>query len=479
MEPIGLGTSYVESLTSYILRLAEYHNLKVTKLVSKTFIPYVQINHLKKSFMDGSLGPRIKYVNGNSPVSLDYVLALEQLTTRNDLIYLTMNIWSGLFSDNIVGGTRKWCPKCLEEMKMKGEGVYEPLIWYIRGIQNCDIHKVKLENSCPKCGKKLQFMHKNLIIGHCQYCFAWLGDATKFDSINLSTFESFLIDSFKEMISNSQKLDVFPTNQKIGSVLKKIMDDNNFSSIRQFSDFLGVNRAVVPEWINNKRKPTTESMFKICTKLNLSIYEMFCTDIPLVDVNLQRLEEGKDRVSIKEIEAVLKNAIENNSYISLHKLSEENGFDSRTAKKNYPALCEQIISANLKHKIDMENQKKMDIKHKLETALKKDIPISLKQFSLEFGVSINEVKKYYPDLSRELINRRKNYKLEMQKQRAENIISEITKVVRYLHNSGVYPGIKTVRKIVSNPNCFIKPEYREVWRKELELLGYKNNNWPK
>jgi hypothetical protein len=223
LEPIGLGTPYVESLTSYISRLAEFHSLNVTTLVCKTFIPFVKLYHLQQSFKGRSLGALVNFINGISPVSLNYVSALEELTKRNDLIYLTMNLWAGLFpTTRVIGDYRKWCPICLEEYKRNGTDIYEPLIWYIKDIEVCDKHHVSLENKCPSCGEKLQFLHTNLIVGHCQYCFKWLGNSDE-TSINPSKYQIFLLESFKSLIANTTKHQSFPTNIKIGQALKKVM----------------------------------------------------------------------------------------------------------------------------------------------------------------------------------------------------------------------------------------------------------------
>ncbi|MGJ9386081.1 TniQ family protein, partial [Salipaludibacillus sp. CF4.18] len=457
LVPIGLGTPYVESLSSYISRLADSHSLNVTKLVCNTFIPFVKKYHLKQSFKKNSLGRLMKPINGNSSISLDYVSALEELTTRKELLYLTMNSWSGLFSDNVIGDYRKWCPVCLEEWKDKGKEIYEPLIWYIKGIEVCDKHYIRLEDRCTNCEKQLSFLHNNFIVGHCQYCFTWLGNCNK-GSINPSEFQLFLLDSFKALIANNQKLDYFPTNIKIGKVLKKIIDENNFSSITQFAKYINVHRAAVPYWIKSERKPTLESMFKICKKLNLTIYDLFCTN-SLINVNVNIQTNKRTKLNLNELELVLKNAVESNRNMSLYQLSLEKDFDINTTKRYFPDLCRDITNSNLKHKRDCQNKKKKEVEQKLKIALEKERPMSLKQFSLTFGISIYDVKKYCPDLSKKLINRLSSYKRRRNKLRSEKIKNEMREVVWELHKNGIYPSDKAIRKKLSNPNFLVVPEY--------------------
>ncbi|MEO2077830.1 MAG: helix-turn-helix domain-containing protein [Bacillus sp. (in: firmicutes)] len=473
LEPIGLGTPYSESLTSYISRLAECHNLNITTLVSETFIPLVKSYHLQKCFMDRSLGAQVKYINGNSPISFDYVAALEELTTRKDLIYLTMILWSGLFSTTkVIGDHRKWCPICLEEFKNKGTNVYEPLLWCIKDIEICDIHHVKLEDKCKNCGKRLQFLHTNFIVGHCQYCLKWLGTDNQEESIsNPSKYQQFLLESFKSLIANTSKLESFPTSIKIGLVLKRIMKENNISSVPQLAKILGLNKSTLQGWVSNERSPSIESMYKICSKMNLSIYELFCVDT-IVSLNFTDTKKKRTKLTLNELEDKLKVAIKNNYNMGLFKLSQDEGFDARTAKKYFPGLSDGINAEYLKLKEEIEIEKKQRIKQCLVAALELEPPISFTKFSEDFSILMNDAKKHFPELSAKLVIRYLSYRNEMTRNRIENTKDEIKTVVLELHENGIYPGDKNIRKKLTNPNCVMRPELREIWKNMIESLGY-------
>lgn len=53
IEPLGLETGMVESLSSYIIRLAYKHNLNVGDLVNKLIIPELNKDYLIKSAIYG------------------------------------------------------------------------------------------------------------------------------------------------------------------------------------------------------------------------------------------------------------------------------------------------------------------------------------------------------------------------------------------------------------------------------------------
>lgn len=67
--------------------------------------------------------------------------------------------------------TRRYCPLCLGENKM-----YK-LIWQIKGINFCSLHKTALVSICPKCNTKIHLLARNGDIGFCPSCEAELSSA--------------------------------------------------------------------------------------------------------------------------------------------------------------------------------------------------------------------------------------------------------------------------------------------------------------
>lgn len=81
LEPIGLGTHYVESLTSYVVRLAETHCITTSKLVENEIIPILRLgdtSHKKNSYNFSSIGGYKSRgaLNGTGVMSSNLVQAL-------------------------------------------------------------------------------------------------------------------------------------------------------------------------------------------------------------------------------------------------------------------------------------------------------------------------------------------------------------------------------------------------------------------
>jgi DNA-binding phage protein len=179
LEPVGMGTAWVESLTSYIGRLADVHGVYVKTLIVREILP-----QFKRQYLLG--GPKVAgtfwrksvALNGTGNWARDCVSALETLTGRDDLCYLTMLTWSEVLSHRgLLRRTRAWCPFCLHDWRSTGEVVYEPLLWTLEVITACPKHNYPLCSVCPysDCTKCILPLAPRTRLGYCSACARWLG----------------------------------------------------------------------------------------------------------------------------------------------------------------------------------------------------------------------------------------------------------------------------------------------------------------
>lgn len=146
IEPIGVGTPYVESLTSYISRMAEAHCVSESVLIHRLLIPSSRVQHRNRNTINGL------YILANKLVQV-----LQEKTLRNDLNVLTLlHLSSVLPQRNLNKPEKAWCPLCYRHWKQEKLPIYDPLIWYITGIESCPIHKIRLVNQCPHCGRQIE-----------------------------------------------------------------------------------------------------------------------------------------------------------------------------------------------------------------------------------------------------------------------------------------------------------------------------------
>ncbi len=88
LEPIGLGTSHAESLTSYIARLAEAHCLTPRLLLERE----INSSNIQSSKQNNLFGIK-KYsgeINGRGETATKLVQLLEKATLKENLRLLTL-----------------------------------------------------------------------------------------------------------------------------------------------------------------------------------------------------------------------------------------------------------------------------------------------------------------------------------------------------------------------------------------------------
>jgi hypothetical protein len=181
LEPIGIGTPYVESLTSYVARLAGKHHVSPKILVMKEIYPALneevttpqQYSRLDDFWM-GSHS-----INGNNLVAKQWVEVLQTLTSCNGLKFLTMLILGETIAPNKLFRSKKaWCCWCYDEQQRQSQAVYEPLLWGLDGIGICPRHQQPLVDRCPHCQAMTPFLTHSSRPGYCSHCARWLGNGS-------------------------------------------------------------------------------------------------------------------------------------------------------------------------------------------------------------------------------------------------------------------------------------------------------------
>lgn len=180
LAPLGLNSSFVESLTSYLCRLAYEHHVEVGTLVQHSVAPMLGKRYIADIHGRGvSSFPRYAGpINGNGLMASDWVEALEALTLRADLEQLTLLVGTDALSQrDLLQPVRQWCPRCYDAWRRQGTVIYEPLLWSINGIAVCPEHSQHLERCCPHCSASLPWLTWHSRPGYCSSCGNWLGKA--------------------------------------------------------------------------------------------------------------------------------------------------------------------------------------------------------------------------------------------------------------------------------------------------------------
>ena len=134
LEPIGLGTPYVESLTSYVTRLAAFHRLQVSVLMHPQLVGYViPASSQKLNGMEGHAESALRIIEG--------------MTGRPDLAGLTcLPMKDEVSPQRLLADMQRWCPQCYQLQQDSQKPIYDPLMWSLQVATTCLDHGIPVRS---------------------------------------------------------------------------------------------------------------------------------------------------------------------------------------------------------------------------------------------------------------------------------------------------------------------------------------------
>lgn len=181
LKPCGVGTANVESLTSYVARLAATHRVPTGILLGQEVSPLVSHpfsldgRNLSQLFFSTFFADTGAW-NGTGNMASTPIKALSTLTRRHDLKFLTLLTWSSVLpARGLLRCIKAWCPVCYWEWEQLGIEIYEPLLWSLKIVTTCPRHQLLLSCQCPHCGQVLYLLEWQSRPGYCSKCQQWLG----------------------------------------------------------------------------------------------------------------------------------------------------------------------------------------------------------------------------------------------------------------------------------------------------------------
>lgn len=153
VPPEGTNTSDIEALDSYLDRLAAAHGIVLSSFCRLLDDWWER----EKPVGEPSLGHYVAHIPkcGFGRDVEQLVKVLEAGTGFRGLASMTLLAFrevSGRHVGEIIRHVHHWCPACMNEWDRDGSAAYEKLLWRLKPISRCPIHKIRLENRCPHCG---------------------------------------------------------------------------------------------------------------------------------------------------------------------------------------------------------------------------------------------------------------------------------------------------------------------------------------
>jgi hypothetical protein len=438
LEPVGIGSSLVESLTSYITRLANAHSVQPHALVRDEIIPLLNRSYLYRDGrpVHGNLSAFWKQsavLNGITTLTSNWVEVLEWLTMRTDLRFLTMLFWNDVLPPRgLVRRVRAWCPVCYEEWRGAAQVVYEPLLWSLEVVGICPRHGQLLEQCCPNpaCAR-IQFpLPSQCQPGYCAWCHRWLGNLPLHNGHNSVTptskeleWQRWVVNAVGELLAAAPSLPVKPGREAIATTIVAyvdgVMGGNELALARQ----LQRSYYTVREWQQGQQIPQLGNLVQICSHFGIS---------PLC------LLTGK----AGEVAMIQKTARGGNPI-------------SDRPKRRFRAFPIESL------------------RHALEEVLRNaEIPPPpMREVAERLEYDPSHLSKHFPELCRAISKRYLDYQAEKREERLQRICDEVRQAVLTLHAQGHYPSMKQVQKLLSQPAVLMEYKVRAAWHDALRELG--------
>ncbi len=436
-SPINVGMPFVESLTSYIIRLAERHSLSVRDLVVEVFFPLFGRSYLldqKGGNNTTTFWKDAPALNGVNISTVDWVRVTEELTLYSDLHILTMLSWSNVLSPKaLLRRSHAWCPFCYEEWRANKQIIYDPLLWSLEVVTICPHHNTSLLLQCPyaDCKRSVQVLAPRARSGYCSHCSRWLGmqDVTRIDSQISSPgyeklrWQQWVIVEMGKLLTAAPRLAIQPQKEcfaeAVETYLYEVADGNVSAVARKFQ----VAGKTVREWKKGLQLPQLSSLLKFCYLCGLSPLNLFT-------------EGFKIKGALHEFNRAV--------------------FESKPTKyyrEFNPGEIRQALEAEL---------------HSNEYP---PPPMSKVAKRLRYDPSF--LYKYFPELCRNISAKFEKYRSDQCEERKRQIVDEVRQATLKVHFQDIYPSQVRVRNLLTKPGSIRIPEALATWHTTLKELGWE------
>jgi hypothetical protein len=435
LAPIGVGTAAVESLTGYLLRLAEAHCVPPGALVRDELLPVLRPEGLGDLSPASWLGRRGGQLNGTGELARDTVAALARLTGRQDLLALTLAPWSAVLGSHGLQRRRAWCAACFAEAVEQGTVLYEPLLWAIRPVAVCARHGIRLSDRCPHpdCGRRLPLLAAHARPGHCSWCRRTLvppdcrptGPVPGGEELDPGCWVADQVGallaagpSFAEMAS---PLDIGAAIEAFTVALGKRLP----GTYSAFARTVRIHANLVRQWRTAEVLPTLPMLLRMSRALGVSLVQVVTGDIDAVI----RAEPKRSRA----VRA------------------------SNRRPPDRPVVPETTEILQRLEALDLANQWP---------------PLSGSALARRLGCSAAVLCRLVPDEWRRAVARYRAYRTAQKELRARELARDVRRVMLQLDAQGLYPSVKRIRPLLHRPIHPHNTDFYVIRHQLLQELGW-------
>jgi transcriptional regulator with XRE-family HTH domain len=427
LVPEGIETPLIESLTSYINRLAWSYRVAPRILVAQEIIPQLDRSYhfqSSPSLLGAYCRSEAMSINGLGETALDWSSTLIQLTMRENLQELILSSWTtNTPFRGLLRPTPAWCPVCYHEWREKGLPIYQPLLWMLQIVTVCLRHRRKLEERCLHCQRKQSVIPARIQPGCCTQCLTWLGISSSPEIENevyeeTLDWQQWVLNTIGELRQASATSGILAWEQLANGLA---LCSEIVGSSKQLASLVGISKQLLSSWQNRKQTPSFGRMLELCYVLDIS-------PLLLMTNNLEALKEA---LHAREI-----HRHPQPRHLSLHSVNREQAL----------ALIQAVLDG-------------------------REAPMGVRQLERSLGLGARTLIYHFPQECALVTTQYQAYRAEKARQRMELVCKEVCQVTLKLFAEGTNPSAKQVARNLSDSGVMRTPEGLATWHTARRELG--------
>ncbi|HDX9529996.1 TPA: helix-turn-helix domain-containing protein [Bacillus thuringiensis] len=409
IKPEGEGSVYIESLTSYVVRLSEKHMVKTGDLVSHIIAPQLNKDYLLNSvsrggnrFYDGA-----HFLNGFGSNAIDMVRCLEVLTGKNQLLETTLiKLETVLRTRHLIRKHLAWCPHCFKEK------MYYPLVWCLSDYKVCIKHGVTLQENCSHCGKVIPYLHRKSKVGVCPYCNCSHCNSSSLEN-SPSRRNYYISRDIENVLSQRDKINTQNSNALQHNLLN-IIEHKFEGKIDYLAKYIGIPKTTMWYWCKGKTFPPFRKVLELAYELDISATDLY-TNVQVVYLNfewknnIQRVTKKREKKEFDKEKMLLhlkEISSQKDSINFINDIAKRFNCSTKYLYKHFSDYCRTISINNVASRVEMQKVYREEIYLRINEEFQKsflhgELPIR-KKVELELGMPYlfvnHEIKRYYFEL---------------------------------------------------------------------------------
>lgn len=372
-------------------------------------------------------------MNGTRTLARDLAQAVEGLTLRGDLRFLTLLPWAEVLpSRDLIRPHHAWCPSCYQEWREAGQVVYEPLLWSLSVVSICPRHRRRLQSFCPHpdCRRRLPVLTQRSRPGHCPWCERWLGEEQEpAQDAGLTEdelrWQSWVASSVGELLAAAPGLSAPPARESVTRAINGLVGQVTGGNASALAERLGLEMVTLSGWRRGRSIPCLGLLLRVCYRLGTTPLAFL-----LDDATAATVAEGGQAVP------------------------PELTWPSKAARRRFDAA--KMRSA-------------------LEAVLASDEspPPSMREIARRLGTHHSFLLQQLPELCRAISARYLAHQREQGARKRQRLCAEIRQAAYEVHGWGLYPSANRIAPLISQPGFIQDHAARAAWQEALHELGWR------